>query len=210
MQVQSDMSNINHEIRECVSDLITVVENGLKPGDVVKVKRWGGFYYHYGVYYGACRVFHCSGEVIDGISISSTDKSQSIAEIVPLHKFTFYPSTKLMVDRSTGFVNHCHFDGILGEFNYSILNNNCEHLANYISTGSHRSYQLLSLLFGSTNAVGIAAICLATHSAWSLGLLPIALLVHYGVANPVSGGSVACSSHTHTQEMVVYKHNYDP
>lgn len=190
--MHSDATDIHDEILDCVSDMIMVVENGLQPGDVVKVKRWGGFYYHYGVYCGACRVFHCSAEVADGMSIGGSicgTNSPCMAELVPLHRFTYYTGTTLVVERGTGFINQDRVQAMLGEFNYSILTNNCEHLANYITDGTSRSNQLWSLLVGCTKTAGIVTTYVLTGSPVALVLVPVALLAHYGVANLISGGS---------------------
>ena len=198
-------------------DLVTVVEHGLNPGDVVKVERWGGFYYHYGVYYGIGKVFHCSAEVADGVYIGASIGGTSgpcMAELVPLNTFTYYKHSKLLVERRTQFVNRDRVNHMLGEFKYNILTNNCEHLANYITDDLSRSNQLTSLFIGGTNTAGIIAACVLTGSPWALTLIPAALVAHYGVAKVISGQSIDTHTIYNSKKIcdaeIDYKNNYDP
>ena len=72
----------------CVSDLVTVLEHDIEPGDVVKVSLGGGLYYHYCVYYQNGHVFHCSGEVLDSTGGFRGRPVESVAQVVPLHALT--------------------------------------------------------------------------------------------------------------------------
>lgn len=202
------------ELSGCVSDLITVIENDLTPGDVVKVNRGGGVYYHYGVYYDNGSVFHCSGEVLDGIGGSvgycgsANSSSCCKAEIIPLHRFTYYEESKVVVEKRTDFVNGHLISDLLGSYNYNLFTNNCEHLANYISEGHSWSYQVTNGVATGAVTLGAVAGCIVTSNPLVLGVIPVAGLVYYGVS--WWNGQRPPSSSKTARPSIVYEHNYPP
>lgn len=117
-------------------------------GDHIRVERYGGLYYHHGIYIGNNKVIHFAplsgGEIINWseakvIETSLEDflkggkvevRQYTDAELIELY------SPKEIVQNA----NHC-----LGYTNYNLIFNNCEHFANSCTTGKHRSPQIEEL-----------------------------------------------------------------
>ena len=116
------------------------------PGDVIYVKRMGDLYRHYGIYAGHNRVIHYAGRGGDwGDDVSIHE--------APMHEF-LQDARHFTVCR---FKTHCDIPGYhlysreetlrraylrLGERNYNLLSNNCEHFAIWCRTNISTSSQV--------------------------------------------------------------------
>ena len=113
-------------------------------GSVIKVKRWNGVYYHYGIY--------VKEPFIRASVIHYTDEDSDFHGIVretPLEDFLQEKN-----DFSVCLFNPKHYHHIysgeetvrrarskLGTGDYNILTNNCEHFATWCKTGVQNSSQ---------------------------------------------------------------------
>jgi hypothetical protein len=107
----------------------------LTPGTHIKVRR--SLYWHHGIYIGSNRVVHHSGlfdNVFEGQVelISLTHFSKGCKVRVVKHK-----SSKLSGREIVERANSC-----LGNDDYCVIRNNCEHFASWCSTGKKRSRQV--------------------------------------------------------------------
>lgn len=106
----------------------------IKPGDHVAVSR--GAYTHHGISVGHGRVIHYSGEVA-----RKTDAS--ICE-VSLERFA--AGGEVYVVRSSARFEREEIvrraRSRIGERDYSVVANNCEHFARWCREGNHRSSQV--------------------------------------------------------------------
>ena len=116
------------------------------PGDVIYVKRMGDLYRHYGIYAGHNRVIHYAGRGGDwGDDVSIHE--------APLQEF-LRDARHFTVCR---FKTHCNLPGYhlysreetlrraylrLGERNYNLITNNCEHFAIWCRTNISTSSQV--------------------------------------------------------------------
>ncbi len=121
------------------------VHKRLYPGDILCVKRWGNLYRHYGVYAGHGKVIHYAGTHGDW----SGDRS---VREVPLKDF-MRDAEQYMI---CAFPVHCDVPGYhlfskketvqracsrLGEHEYDLIFNNCEHFAIWCRTNVAESKQ---------------------------------------------------------------------
>lgn len=161
---------IEKVVQDVIHDLLVNVENdklgwlSLSIGDQIRTPRWGGLYYHHGVYVGSNKVLHSLGDPWLGLS-----KPQCKIQIDTLQKFTKnLPGSVQIVCRGRQFENG-DFTKHTGVMDYNILVNNCEHFASFVCTGESRSTQsnrfmfiliiLISILFPKTaisTTIGIA------------------------------------------------------
>jgi hypothetical protein len=124
----------------------TCQKNAPLPGDVIYVKRMGDLYRHYGIYAGNNRVIHYAGHGGDW------GEDVSIHE-APLRDF-LQGARRFTVCE---FKTHCDISGYhlysreetlqreyqrLGEQNYNLITNNCEHFALWCRTGISASPQV--------------------------------------------------------------------
>lgn len=116
------------------------------PGDVIYVKRMGDLYRHYGIYAGHNRVIHYAGRGGDwGDDVSIHE--------APLHEF-LQDARHFTICR---FKTRCDIPGYhlysreetmrraylrLGERNYNLISNNCEHFAIWCRTNISTSSQV--------------------------------------------------------------------
>lgn len=107
----------------------------LSPGLHIKTQRRHG-YYHHGISSGADTVIHYAGELrhhehapVEETTLESFRKGAPI--IIVRHRHPLPPDVVLERARSR-----------LGERQYSLLTNNCEHFANWCATGSACSRQV--------------------------------------------------------------------
>ena len=113
---------------------------------MIYVKRMGDLYRHYGIYAGNNRVIHYAGKVGDWGDDVSIHES-------PLHEF-LQGARRFAVCE---FKTHCEIPGYhlytreetlqrayrrLGERNYNLITNNCEHFALWCRTGISSSSQV--------------------------------------------------------------------
>jgi cell wall-associated NlpC family hydrolase len=121
----------------------------LQPGDHLSVRRRG--YTHHGIYVGSGRVVHYSGEKFSKRDASVREVSLAGflgggSATVVRYGQRQAPEAIIAAARSK-----------LGERQYSLVTNNCEHFATWCSTGRHHSEQVQSAV-GKTSAVtGTAA-----------------------------------------------------
>ena len=116
------------------------------PGDVIYVKRMGDLYRHYGIYAGHNRVIHYAGRGGDwGDDVSIHE--------APMYEF-LQDARHFTICR---FKTHCDIPGYhlysreetlrraylrLGERNYNLISNNCEHFAIWCRTNISTSSQV--------------------------------------------------------------------
>ena len=135
-----------------------------KLGDHIVSSRFYGIYTHHGVYIGNDKVVHCTGEIKEGLPRLSGGSKVANIQIDDISKFK-YGSNCYVIHSGNVENPKIFFDKIrqnLGETEYSIVSNNCEHFANELTIGEHRSNQVFntsgyvaSTLTGATS-VGIA------------------------------------------------------
>lgn len=112
-------------------------------GDVIRVSR--GLYDHYGVYAGNGRVIHYNG------SISGKLQSEPRVEEVSMQKFLDGSNTYeywQLDDESDCYSpeeTYLRARSKLGEQNYDLVFNNCEHFARWCKTGEKESRQVRSV-----------------------------------------------------------------
>ena len=137
----------NPEIRpRCYQSISKRSKDAPLPGDVIYVKRMGDLYRHYGIYAGNNRIIHYAGHGSDwGDDVSIHE--------APLSEF-LQDARRFTVCR---FKTHCNIPGYhlysreetlrraylrLGERNYNLITNNCEHFAIWCRTGISSSKQV--------------------------------------------------------------------
>lgn len=114
-------------------------------GDHIRVERYGGLYYHHGIYVGNNKVIHFApesgGEIINWEAAEVVETSletflkggePEVRQYSDEERLELY-SPKEIVQNA----KHC-----LGYKNYNLIFNNCEHFANSCTTGKHRSPQV--------------------------------------------------------------------
>lgn len=121
----------------------------LYPGDVIFVERMGGLYRHYGLYIGKEKVIHYAsndGDFGETISIHEDTLTRFLSEAercyickfpahapVPgYHRFTKQEALERAYQR-------------LGETEYDLIHNNCEHFAIWCRTNISESLQVRTL-----------------------------------------------------------------
>lgn len=117
-------------------------------GSHIRVKRMGGMYTHHGIYISQHEVIHFTGEEDDNImdwsnnEVICTDLTRflngGVLEVkiyTEEEKVDLYP-----VEDIVSYARSC-----LGDKNYNLLFNNCEHFANICTLGRFRSQQVETL-----------------------------------------------------------------
>jgi hypothetical protein len=131
-----------------------VSKSTMKPGDILSVDR--GIYRHFGVYIGRRKVIHyasLTGDFGDGIRIHETTLNNflrggtcEICQFTSAHKkYPLYSSDET-VRRAISR---------LGETDYNLVTNNCEHFAIWCKTGISESEQV-------NNAISLIVFCLVS------------------------------------------------
>ncbi|WP_078543538.1 lecithin retinol acyltransferase family protein [Litchfieldia alkalitelluris] len=114
------------DMRKLLKDthsLINPGESTYKRGDHLKVTRLG-LYTHQGLYIGNDEVIHYQdGEV----KVDSLDSFQKVGEVSIVNSVTIYP-IETIINRAFSR---------LGESNYNLVFNNCEHFVNWCKSGSN-------------------------------------------------------------------------
>lgn len=121
-------------------------KNGPLPGDVIYVKRMGDLYRHFGIYAGNDRIIHYAGHG------GGWGEDVSVHE-APLCEFLQDTQRYTVCE----FKTHCDISGYrlysreetlqrayrrLGERDYNLITNNCEHFALWCRTGVSASPQV--------------------------------------------------------------------
>ena len=113
-------------------------------GDHIVSPRFGGVYTHHGVYIGNNKVVHCTGEIKEGLPACSGGSKKAYIQIDDISRFKYgsncYILNRVEVDNPKLFFERIRQN--LGETDYSIVNNNCEHFANKITIGEPKSLQV--------------------------------------------------------------------
>lgn len=101
--------------------------------------------YHHGVYLG-------NGVVAHFYANNAKDKTNAEIQLIPVQQFIDLAAPhrveKVMTVRPRFTVAEIQRRCLskLGEKNYHVVLNNCEHFANWATTGEHRSYQVEAAL----------------------------------------------------------------
>lgn len=119
----------------------------LSPGDHLKFKGAFGYpsLYHHGVYVG-------NGTVVHFYAQNAKDKNNAEIQAISLQRFidlaSPHPVEKVVTlrPRLPVAVIQQRCLSKLGQKDYHVLLNNCEHFANWATTGEHRSYQVETTL----------------------------------------------------------------
>lgn len=121
-----------------------------KKGDHLKVARFGGLYWHHGIYCGKNKVIHFSGE--------PTDMSNAEVCYASLEEFA-YGGQVVVVGGKADPANVIlqRAKQRLGQRGYSPLFRNCEHFANWCRTGKSFCEQTQHLTKKAGAAVAAAA-----------------------------------------------------
>lgn len=133
-------------------------------GDHVKVKRMGGLYYHHGIDIGDGTYVHYSGEPMEKQEAEVKRTTSSLflrdgeKEIV---RYSYCKTADEVV--STALMH-------VGDKEYNLFTDNCEHFARYCKTGQWKSEQIRdkSSVFAETIGVGITPAA-ATSTVASAG-----------------------------------------
>ena len=112
------------------------VDGALSPGDHVVVNR--GYYTHHGIYIGNNKLIHYSGEpgtngIVCEVSLKTFAKNNSFW--VEKHTHGYPPSEITQRAKSR-----------LGENEYNLIFNNCEHFCHWCCTGTAKSKQVNAVL----------------------------------------------------------------
>lgn len=118
-------------------------------GDHIRVKRMHGIYTHHGIYVSDNEVIHFTGT--DDDSIMDSSKNRVISSDLnfflkggelEVKEYTDEEFQDLYApDQIVAYARSC-----LGDGNYNVLFNNCEHFANVCTLGRFRSHQVERLL----------------------------------------------------------------
>lgn len=119
----------------------------LNPGDHLKFRGAFGYpsLYHHGVYVG-------DGTVVHFYAHNAKDKTSAQIQSIPLQRFIDlaapYPVEKVQSVRPAfpPAVIRQRCLSKMGDKDYHVLLNNCEHFANWATTGDRRSYQVEAAL----------------------------------------------------------------
>lgn len=129
-------------------------------GDHVRVRRLG--YWHHGIDCGDGAVIHYSGELFD-------QKRNAVVQRTPMAEFARGGRIET-VFYDDGDSSDCvlmRAESRIGEANYQVLFNNCEHFARWCKTGRHESRQVKSLFRTAgllcASAAGIVASAIVIH-----------------------------------------------
>ena len=130
-----------------------------KLGDHIVSPRLYGIYSHHGVYIGNDKVVHCTGEVKDGLPSCLGGSKIAYVQVDELSKFKYggdcYVINSINIEDPKFFFKKIREH--LGETEYSLVYNNCEHFANKLTIGEPKSNQvsktggyIVSTLTGAT------------------------------------------------------------
>lgn len=120
----------------------------LRPGDHVSVSR--GAYSHHGIFIGEGTIIHYSGEVLNktGASVrSSALDTFASGRTVTVVQYGACDAAPVVVRRARSR---------LGECDYELIGNNCEHFARWCKTGTSQSEQVRNSVASAAGASGVA------------------------------------------------------
>lgn len=113
-------------------------------GDHIRVKRYGGLYYHHGIYESDQKVYNFQGENLEKLNAeircTTLDKfiDGNLLQVRILD--SFQKSKAFSAEERIQLAKSC-----IGEKGYFLLSNNCEHFANLCLFGIKRSKQVEDL-----------------------------------------------------------------
>lgn len=117
-------------------------------GDHIKVKRIQGLYYHHGIDIGNNTVIHYTGE--PGKKSDASIKRTSMEEFLNGGEFEIVRYSECL-DNETVILRAAQ---LVGERNYDIFFNNCEHFATYCKLGKSKSEQVKDATYKTGGGVG--------------------------------------------------------
>jgi len=141
-------------------------------GKHLYIKKAGGSYTHHGIGLGNGRIIHYSGLAND-FTTKGIIEEITVEEFAKDNKVFIKPHLEREFDPDEAILRACLR---LGEAQYHILHNNCEHFVEWCINGKHRSYQsrrgklLYSAgigaraLVGAKNPVGFVAGAVAGYA----------------------------------------------
>lgn len=153
----------------------------LTTGSHIQVSRFG--YSHHGIYVGNDLVIHYSGfaQAFDKGAITLTTLGEFLDDEIDFD-IVAYPSSQQCYSAEE-IVERAY--SRLGEDNYSLMFNNCEHFACWCVTGSHSSQQV-NRVMATVSFVSISLYAVQANATTSSSLLVSSLL-----ARPVAQSLVA-------------------
>ena len=153
----------------------------LTTGSHIQVSRFG--YSHHGIYVGNDLVIHYSGfaQAFDKGAITLTTLEEFLDDEIDFD-IVEYPSSQQCYSAEE-IVERAY--SRLGEDNYSLMFNNCEHFACWCVTGSHSSQQV-NRVMATVSFVSISLYAVQANATTSSSLLASSLL-----ARPVAQSLVA-------------------
>ena len=117
----------------------------LTPGEHICVPRMNGMYYHHGIYAGNNKVLHVTGD--RGAScLSSLALRDSEIKVESMDTFIYYNNMSYcVVAKPDKSFTEEELQKLTGKHEYNLLENNCEHFCNSITSGKKESYQVDNL-----------------------------------------------------------------
>lgn len=119
-------------------------------GDHIAVKRRGGLYRHHGIDLGDGNVIHFSGEplnnktpIVEKVTMEHFLKDGELEIVRYSDSWDVFPPDEIIARAETK----------LGEGNYNLVRNNCEHFATWCRCGKAHSTQITKLAIASTLVV---------------------------------------------------------
>lgn len=153
-----------HHTTAVVSQITASREGILAPGTHLATSRTG--YMHHGIYVGSGMVVHYAG-------LSRSFHSGPVEE-VPLSRFSMGRAVQI-IEYSESKYSHQEIvqraRSRLGENQYKVLRNNCEHFCNWCISGRSRSKQVESPLASTLRALIIAVYCVKRLPLMLISLL---------------------------------------
>lgn len=147
-------------------------------GDHIKVRRWGGFYSHHGVYVGDSNVLHLTGDAKRGLPVLSYGKGLACVQIDNIKEFE-YGGTSEIVKAATKDLDKSIFlqevEKIVGQDKeYNLVLHNCEHFANEVTDHKVESKQIHSAWYATTIGGVSSMMCMyALHTMTGTLIVPI-------------------------------------
>lgn len=157
----------------------------LTPGAHLKVSK--GLYSHHGIYVGNNQVIHYSGKSTGMLDFGA-------GEIEKISLTDFVANAELYVIRhATQFeaaeiVQSAH--SRLGEQDYSLFFNNCEHFANWCVNGKSQSHQVTTGVLISSASISAASAAAASKTASTTASSIVGSKAASIVSSTIKGASV--------------------
>src|SRR5919202_4256550 len=118
----------------------------MQPGDHIYIQCVG--YTHHGIYCGDGIAIHYTGEKLKGIISQTSVEDFASGKKISVQNYGSCDSPDIVIARA---------ESKLGESEYSLFDNNCEHFATWCKTGRKRSEQVTQTTAKAAGANGSAA-----------------------------------------------------